>query len=70
MSMLVKVSRMPGKTIEVAIEDDSTVSTALEIAEVTAATNEKITVNGEPATLSTVLFDEDVVLLAKDAKSA
>jgi len=68
--MQIKVSRMPGRTVEVAVEEGSTVATALEIAEFTMASNEKVSVNGESVTSGYELEDGDVVLLTKDAKSA
>ena len=66
----VKVSRLGTKTVEVTLEDDATVADALAAAEVELGATEKVSVNGESATMSTVLDDEDKVFIAKDAKSA
>ena len=68
--IMVKVARVGSKNVEVALDDESSISAALAAAEITPAANEKISVNGEAAVLSDTLFDEDVVVLAKDAKSA
>jgi sulfur carrier protein ThiS len=68
--MQIKVSRMPGRTVEVAVEEGSTVATALEVADFAMASNEKVSVNGETVGSTFELEDGDVVLLTKDAKSA
>ena len=70
MSMFVKIVRMPGEVKEIAVDGGASVGQALEIAEMSASSSEKITVNGSVATLSTCLSDGDRIVLARDAKSA
>ena len=66
----VKVSRLGTKTVEVTLEYDANVADALVAAEVELGSTEKVSVNGESATMNTILDDGDKVFIAKDAKSA
>ncbi len=66
----VKIARLGATTVEVTLEDGANVAAALAAAGIEVGTNEKVHVNGENATMSTVLYGGDRVFLAKDAKSA
>jgi ribosome-interacting GTPase 1 len=67
--LTVKIVRVPGAVSELMLNDGATVSTALDIANMSVASNEKIAVNGQSAGASHVLNDGDVVSISKDAKS-
>jgi len=66
----VKIARLGTATVEVTLEDGANVAEALDAADIEVGTNEKVHVNGENASMSTVLRNGDKVFLAKDAKSA
>lgn len=66
MSIMVKLTQVPGATQEFGLDDGSTVDTLLGIAGKDAA-NYAIRVNGSPASTSTVLHDGATVLLSKNA---
>lgn len=66
--MLVKIGRYPGIIKEVGLEDGSTVQDALSAAELSMDNGTSIQVNGEAATLSTVLYEDDMVRLSKQIK--
>jgi putative ubiquitin-RnfH superfamily antitoxin RatB of RatAB toxin-antitoxin module len=66
----VKTIRVPGSVQQIALEDGATVGDALDVSNLEVGSNEQITVNGSPASTSTVLNDGDRVLLTKAAKSA
>ena len=64
----VKVVKVPSVVKNVALEDGSTVNTALETACVDVPTNHKVTVNGDSQGTSFVLSDGDKIIIAKGAK--
>jgi uncharacterized Zn ribbon protein len=64
----IKVIRVPGAVVDVALEDGATVENALSAAGTSLQSGEKVTVNGSDASLGTVLSDGDKVILAKGAK--
>ena len=66
MSMMVKLTQVPGATQEFGLDDGSTVQTLLDLAGKDAG-NYAIRVNGSPAATSTVLSDGSTVLLSKNA---
>ena len=66
MSIMVKLTQVPGATQEFGLDDGATVSSLLEIAGKDAG-NYAIRVNGSPATTSTALGDGATVLLSKNA---
>lgn len=66
MSMMVKLTQVPGATQEFGLENGATVSNLLELAGKDAG-NYAIRVNGSPATVNTVLRDGSTVLLSKNA---
>ena len=66
MSIMVKLTQVPGATQEFGIDDGSTVNNLLSIAGKEAG-NYAIRVNGSPATTDTILSDGAAVLLSKNA---
>jgi hypothetical protein len=66
MSIMVKLTQVPGATQEYALEDGSTVGTLLGIAGKDAG-NYGIRVDGSPASTNTALTDGATVLLSKNA---
>ena len=66
MSIMVKLTQVPGATQEFGLENDSTVANLLALAGKDAG-NYAIRVNGSNATTDTVLSDGSAVLLAKNA---
>ena len=66
MSIMVKLTQVPGATQEFGLEDGATVTDLLSIAGKDAG-NYAIRVNGSPATTSAVLNDGATVLLSKNA---
>jgi len=66
MSIMVKLTQVPGATQEFGLDDGSTVATLLDIAGKDAG-NYAIRVNGSSASTSTVLTDGATVLLSKNA---
>jgi sulfur carrier protein ThiS len=66
MSMMVKLTQVPGATQEFGVETGSTVGTLLQLAGKEAG-NYAIRVNGSPASTNTVLTDGATVLLSKNA---
>ncbi|RLA51070.1 MAG: hypothetical protein DRR42_11355 [Gammaproteobacteria bacterium] len=66
MSIMVKLTQVPGATQEFGLESGATVSSLLELAGKDAG-NYAIRVNGSPANTSTVLGDGATVLLSKNA---
>ena len=66
MSMLVKLTQVPGATQEYGLEDGSTVETLLDIAGKDGS-NYGIRVNGSTANVNTALTDGATVLLSKNA---
>ena len=66
MSIMVKLTQVPGATQEFGLEDGATVSSLLELAGKDAG-NYAIRVNGSSASTSTVLNDGATVLLSKNA---
>ena len=66
MSIMVKLTQVPGATQEFGLENDSTVANLLALAGKDAG-NYAIRVNGSNATTDTVLSDGSTVLLAKNA---
>lgn len=71
MTIIVKIIRMPAGTVqEVAVNDGGTVADALTVAGVTQSANETITVNAVSATTTTVLKENDRIILAMASKGA
>ena len=66
MSMLVKLTQVPGATQEYGLEDGSTVETLLDIAGKDGS-NYGIRVNGSTVNVNTALTDGATVLLSKNA---
>ena len=66
MSILVKLTQVPGATQEYGLEDGSTVQTLLDIAGKDGS-NYAIRVNGSSANTGTALSDGATVLLSKNA---
>jgi len=66
MSIMAKLTQVPGATQEFGLEDGATVSTLLALAG-KEASNYAIRVNGSTATVETVLTDGATVLLSKNA---
>jgi len=66
MSIMVKLTQVPGATQEFGLDDGSTVSTLLGLAGKDAG-NYAIRVNGSPANVDTSLSDGATVLLSKNA---
>lgn len=66
MSIMVKLTQVPGATQEFGLDEGSTVATLLETAGKDAA-NYAIRVNGTSASVSTPLSDGAQVLLSKNA---
>lgn len=66
MSLMVKLTQVPGATQEFGLENGATVSTLLQLAGKDAG-NYAIRVNGSPANVNTVLNDGATVLLSKNA---
>jgi len=66
MSIMVKLTQVPGATQEFGLESGSTVETLLSLAGKDGA-NYAIRVNGSPANTNTVLSDGATVLLSKNA---
>jgi sulfur carrier protein ThiS len=66
MSIMVKLTQVPGATQEFGLESGATVADLLSIAGKDAG-NYAIRVNGSPATTSTYLNDGATVLLSKNA---
>ena len=66
MSIMVKLTQVPGATQEFGLDDGATVSSLLELAGKDAG-NYAIRVNGSPASTSTGLSDGATVLLSKNA---
>ena len=66
MSIMVKLTQVPGATQEFGLDDGSTVATLLSVAGKDAG-NYAIRVNGAPAATDTVLRDGATVLLSKNA---
>jgi len=70
MAIMVKVARVPGSVVEVALEDGATVGQAIDTAGIDGGSYNSLTVNGAPATLDTVLTDGARVVMSNSAKSA
>lgn len=66
MSIMVKLTQVPGATQEFGLEDGATVATLLSTAGKDAG-NYAIRVNGSSANVNTVLTDGATVLLSKNA---
>lgn len=66
-NLTVKVGKLPGRIVEVAVEDDATVSVALSVAELDS-TGYEIRLNGSPVDLDTYIEDGDTILLVKKIK--
>jgi hypothetical protein len=66
MSIMVKLTQVPGATQEFGLESGATVSALLTLAGKDAG-NYAIRVNGSPASTDTVLGDGATVLLSKNA---
>lgn len=66
MSIMVKLTQVPGATQEFGLDSGSTVSTLLDLAGKDAG-NYAIRVNGSPANVDAVLADGATVLLSKNA---
>ena len=66
MSILVKLTQVPGATQEYGLEDGATVQTLLDVAGKDGS-NYGIRVNGSTANVSTGLTDGATVLLSKNA---
>jgi len=64
----VKVVKVPGAQVEVALEDGATVREALEYAGKTVDEGQTVQVNGTQADLDTPLTDGARVVIAKGAK--
>jgi sulfur carrier protein ThiS len=65
----IKVGKIPGSITEVVLEDDATVADALTAASL-SADGYTIKLNGETASTSTTVEDEDEVILTKSIKGA
>jgi hypothetical protein len=68
MAISVRVARIPGQVIELALDDGATVAQALSKAELSVENGETLKVQGMPATPDKVLNDGDRVVLVKGAK--
>ena len=68
--LTVKVVQVPGRVVELALEDGSTVAEAIEAANISISPNESLTLDGRPATASDTLYDGARIIAAKNAKSA
>jgi sulfur carrier protein ThiS len=68
MSTVVKVGKVPGRIVEVALNGGRSVADALEIAEITGTEGYEIRVNGNTANAGTELSDGDTVLLSQQIK--
>jgi sulfur carrier protein ThiS len=66
MSIMVKLTQVPGATQEFGLESGATVSDLLTLAGKDIG-NYAIRVNGSPASADTVLSDNAVVLMSKNA---
>lgn len=66
MSIMVKLTQVPGATQEFGLENGATVQTLLDLAGKDGS-NYAIRVNGSPATTGTTLSDGATVLLSKNA---
>ena len=66
MSIMVKLTQVPGATQEFGLESGATVASLLELAGKDGS-NYAIRVNGSPASTSAVLGDGATVLLSKNA---
>jgi len=66
MSIMVKLTQVPGATQEFGLDSGATVSSLLSLAGKDAG-NYAIRVNGSPASTDTVLGDGAAVLLSKNA---
>ena len=67
----VKVARVPGRVTEVALEEGSTVQTALSTAGITDYANASVTIDDEAVALNRELQDGDSVLVSnKSVKGA
>jgi sulfur carrier protein ThiS len=66
MSIMVKLTQVPGATQEFGLDNGATVASLLAIAGKEAG-NYAIRVNGSPASVDTVLSDGSTVLLSKNA---
>lgn len=69
-TIIVKVVRVPGAVVEVALEGGATVADALAAANITQGDTEAVTINGATVDNSATLTDGARVVLAKQAKSA
>lgn len=67
--MIVKIGITGGTVSQVDLEDNATVASALEAAEI-AVGDRDIKVNGRPATLTTVVGENDYVQLCRKVKGA
>ena len=67
-AITVKIGKLPGRIMEVALEEGATVEQAIEVAEIVEIEGFETRVNGAPATLETTLADGDNVLLVKKIK--
>ena len=63
----VRVGKLPGRIVEVALNGDRTVAAALEAAELSSEGFE-VRVSGRPATLDTPVTEGDTVLLVRPVK--
>ena len=61
--MFVKIGRMHGRVTEISVEDDSTISNILKIADISVNSNEVITLDGEKVYDHSVIIDDGEVLL-------
>ena len=69
MDMFVKIAKVPGRTVEVALaEGGATVAEALRLGEFTDTADFKVRVNGEDAGLETMVENGDTVILTKEIK--
>lgn len=62
--ILVKVGRTAGRVTEVLLDDDKTVEAALEAAEITITSTDRIRVGGKPAKQSDILKNGDIVTIS------
>jgi sulfur carrier protein ThiS len=66
-TITVRVGKLPGRIVEIALEDNRAITDALEIAELDQ-TGYEVRVNATPADINTELEDGDTVLLVKKVK--
>lgn len=70
MAITVKVGQVPGQIREFAINEGSTVSNILAVADLTANKDYTITVNGNAGDANTVVNEDATILLTRQIRGA